>query len=150
LRPSELATWRLVVMTTRIPNPPSSSTPPGVLSRWQPGRYDYSKVSVIRLRASQQQKRRELAANGSWIVGRFVLTAGIIHIEAVRLQPGWWIDDAAPLTASLDQFARWRTRQGARQWLLRHARPACHLINLDRLADDSEGGGLVVSPTTGP
>ncbi|HYU02098.1 MAG TPA: hypothetical protein VEK85_17140 [Gemmatimonadales bacterium] len=97
-------------------------------------RIRYDDVDTIRARAQAQQERRALDANGAWVVGRWVVDAqGVVSLEAVRLEPGWWVDDAAPLTSNLRTFARWRTRQGARQWHRRHRRPGCRLVNLERL-----------------
>lgn len=96
-------------------------------------RIDYRDARVISARAADKQRQRELTATGPWVIGRWIVRGGVVHLEAVRVEPGWWVDDAAPLTTDLASFARWCTRQGAGQWLQRHARPGCHLVNLEQL-----------------
>jgi hypothetical protein len=99
-------------------------------------RIRYDDAATIRARRDAKLEQRALAANGPWVVGRFMVDrAGVVHLAAVRLEPGWWVDDAAPLTVDLRSMARWRTRQGARQWLRRHRRPGCRLVNLERLTE---------------
>lgn len=99
-------------------------------------RIRYDLPGVMRQRARAKQEERQQTARGAWIIGRFVYEAasGRVVLEAIQRDYRSWaaIDDAAPLTQELARMARWRTRQGARQWLLRHPRRGCMLVNIHR------------------
>jgi hypothetical protein len=110
------------------------------LSTRQHGRrIRYDLKSVIRARARAKHRQRAEASLGPWVIGRFIAHDGQVILQAVPIEIGFWINDAARLTTQLAKMARWRTRQGARQWLLRHPRQGCELINIhaDRFVDPS-------------
>jgi hypothetical protein len=90
------------------------------------------------MRERHQQKlaqRAGLLDEGKFVVGRWQLVDGKIVLAGVARRATWEINDADPLTTNPREMARWRTKQGARQWLLGHPRPGCHLVNIDRLRD---------------
>jgi hypothetical protein len=103
-------------------------------------RIDYGSRRVIVARWKAKQRQRHDVAQGKWIVGRFILTAGsTVILEAVREDPGGhWFDPAHPHTTNFKMFYRWRTRQAARQWLMRHPDPRFEPINLGTLRGRQE------------
>ena len=119
-------------------------TGPAVFRSTRDTRIRYDSKRVMRERAHDKQVQRGQAQRGRYVVGRFTLDADGVYLEAVAWQIGFWIDDRAPLTRSFTKFARWRTRQGARQWLLRHLDPRCQIVNLQQL----RGREDVVTVTT--
>lgn len=73
--------------------------------------------------AARTKQRRDHAAAGTWVVGRWTLdAAGAAGLEA--LAGGRCITSSpdAPPTRRLDSMARWRTRQGCYQWARTHRR----------------------------
>ncbi len=94
---------------------------------------DYSDPGTLSRRKDAKAAQRHRAALGTWVIGRWDTSRGLVVLVAIRRQPAWNIDLAKPLTDRLDQFARWNTRQAARQYRNFNDIRGLRLINLATL-----------------
>lgn len=112
-------------------------------------RIRYDLKSVMRQRAHDKQVQRQQATRGRYVVGRFILDGSTVVLEAVAWVVGvYTIEAPHDLQRDFSTFARWRTRQAARQWMLRHPDPRCQIVNLEQLPGRDPEPGPVVTVTT--
>ena len=84
---------------------------------------------VAKGRRQKKYAERAELSSARHVIGRFTLDGDRVLLEAIAMQPGYWIDLAAPLTREFSCFYRWRTRQAAWQWLARHPDSRLQIVN---------------------
>lgn len=97
---------------------------------------DYQDPSQFPAAIDAAERRRGTPATQPYVIGRFQLdrSTGRVSFYALEEGPCYTVAETKNLTADSRKFARWKTRQGAHQWL-RQRLDLAHLtvMNLDSL-----------------
>jgi hypothetical protein len=96
---------------------------------------DYADPADFPAAAFTQRQRRGTPATHHWVAGIFLLDdADHIALHALTTTPGVYTLPAGELSPRQHSWYRWRTKQAARQWLIRNPQPVdVRPVNLDSL-----------------
>ncbi|HEY2090169.1 MAG TPA: hypothetical protein VGH54_29625 [Mycobacterium sp.] len=106
---------------------------------------DYTNPADFAAAALTQRQRRGSAYTHPYVLGCLVLQEDdVVALHALTTTPGVYTMPAGELSPRQRTWYRWRTKQAARQWLLRNPQRApVRVVNLDTLS-------CVASTTTDP